>query len=187
MGNVKRIRRNNSVLVVIDLQERLMPAVYDGEAVEDAAVKLIKGFRILGAPITVTQQYSKGLGATVAPVAEALGDGSGFNPIEKTSFSAAGTPEFIKELESLNRRNVVICGIEAHVCVMQTALDLLEAGYDVFIAADCVSSRKKSDKKIALRRMETAGVTVSTYEAILFEMLEGARESGFKQISGLVK
>ncbi|MDR0424942.1 MAG: isochorismatase family protein [Clostridiales Family XIII bacterium] len=192
MGKTKRIRRGESVLVVIDLQERLMPAMCGGQAVEAAAGRLIRGFGILGAPVVVTQQYTKGLGPTVAPIMEALKaaalPAAGPAPaIEKISFSAAGAPEFIKGLEATGRRSVAICGIEAHVCVMQTALDLIDAGYSVYVAADAISSRKESDMAAALRRMEAAGAIATTSEAILFEMLEGAGESGFKEISALVK
>jgi nicotinamidase-related amidase len=195
MGNqVLRLKKEDAVLVGIDLQERLMPAMKCGEEVEAAAVKLVKGCRMLGVPVILTQQYTKGLGPTVAAVAAALtepvGEETGaeeFRHIEKTSFSAMGEPAFVEALEKLGRKTVVIAGVEAHVCVQQTVIDLLEKGYTVFVANDCISSRNNNDKKYSQRRMGDAGAVGTTCESILFELLGGAKEPGFKQISALVK
>jgi nicotinamidase-related amidase len=198
--NIGRVKRNDAILTVIDLQERMMPAICEGDEVVARSARLIRGFRFLGAPILVTQQYTRGLGETVGPIVTALTealpadkDGAGavpaaeFVPIEKTSFSAAGEPEFMRRLKESGRKNVLICGVETHVCVVQTALDLLAAGYAVFFVADALSSRKRGDAESAFRRMAAAGATETTYESALFELLEGAKENGFKQISGLVK
>lgn len=195
MGNqVQRIKKEDAVLVGIDFQERLMPAMKGNEELSAAVVKLVKGCRILGVPVIMTQQYTKGLGPTVVAIADALteplGEETGaaeFHPVEKTSFSAMGEPDFIDALEKLERRTVIIAGIEAHVCVQQTVIDLLEKGYTVFVANDCISSRSNTDKKYAQRRMGDAGAVGTTYESILFELLGGAKEPGFKQISALVK
>jgi len=195
MGNqVLKLRKEDAVLVGIDLQGRLMPVVKGGGELEAAAVKLVKGCRILGVPVIVTQQYTKGLGETVPAVAAALTEPIGeeigaaeFQPIEKTSFSAMGEPAFVEALEALGRKTVIVAGIEAHVCVQQTVLDLLEKGYNVFIVNDCISSRSNTDKKYSQRRMAEAGTVGTTFESILFELLKGAREPGFKQISALVK
>lgn len=195
MGNqVQRLRKEDAVLVGIDFQERLMPAMKAGAEMEAAAVKLIKGCRILGIPVVMTQQYTKGLGATVAAVTAALTEpigeetgGAEFQPVEKTSFSAMGEPAFAEALEKLGRKTVIIAGIEAHVCVQQTVIDLLDKGYNVFVAHDCISSRSNTDKKYAQRRMGDAGAVGATSESILFELLGGAKEPGFKQISALVK
>ncbi|MDR2771474.1 MAG: isochorismatase family protein [Clostridiales Family XIII bacterium] len=198
--NSKQIRRNETVLAVIDLQERLIPAMHEGEALIELSARLIRGCRILGTPILATQQYTRGLGATVGAVAAALTealpadkDGAGavpaaaFVPVEKTSFSAVGEPEFVRRLKSLGKKSVLICGVEAHVCVLQTALDLLAEGFDVFFVSDLISSRKRGDAEAAFRRMAAAGAAETRYESALFELLRGAGESGFKQISGLVK
>jgi nicotinamidase-related amidase len=198
--SIKRIKRSETILAVIDLQERLMPAICGGDELTELSARLIRGCRVLGTPVLVTQQYTRGLGATVDAVRAALTeplppdkDGAGavpaadFAPVEKTSFSAAGEPEFMRRLTASGKKNVLICGVEAHVCVMQTVLDLLAAGYGVFFAADVVSSRKRGDAEAAFRRMAAAGAAETTYESALFELLEGAKESGFKQISGLVK
>lgn len=195
MGNqVLRLKKEDAVLVGIDLQERLIPAMKDGGEVTAAVVKLVKGCRILGVPVILTQQYTKGLGSTVTDVAAALTEQIGeetaaaeFSHIEKTSFSAMGEPAFVEVLEKLGRKTVIIAGVEAHVCVQQTVIDLLEKGYTVFIANDCVSSRSSTDKKYSLRRMNGAGAVGTTCESILFELLKGAKEPGFKQISALVK
>jgi len=189
-----RLRKEDAVLVGIDFQERLMPAMKDKEELEAAAVKLVKGCRVLGVPILMTQQYTKGLGPTVAAITAALTEPVGeeakaeeFLPIEKTSFSAMGEPAFVEALEKLGRKTVIISGIEAHVCVQQTVIDLLEKGYTVFVAYDGVSSRSGIDKEYAKRRMSEAGAVSATCESILFELLRGAKEPGFKQISAIVK
>lgn len=195
MGNqVLKLKKSDTVLVGIDFQEKLMPAMKGKEELEETAVKLFKGCRILGVPVIMTQQYTKGLGATIPSITAALTESIGeeigaaeLNAIEKTSFSAVGEPAFMEELEKLGRKTVIIAGIEAHVCVQQTVIDLLEKGYTVFVANDCIASRSNNDKKYSQRRMGDAGAVGSTYESILFELLGGAKEPGFKQISALVK
>ncbi|MEL7654610.1 MAG: hydrolase [Bacillota bacterium] len=195
MGNkVLKLKKEDAVLVGIDFQEKLMPAMKNNEEVVAAAVKLVKGCRILGVPAVMTQQYTKGLGETVPAISAALTEPVGeensstvFNPVEKTSFSAMGEPAFVETLEKLGRKTVIIAGVEAHVCVQQTVIDLLESGYNVFVANDCISSRSNTDKKYSQRRMGDAGAVGTTYESILFELCGGAKEAGFKQISALVK
>jgi nicotinamidase-related amidase len=195
MGNqVLKLKKEDTVMVGIDFQERLVPAMKGKEELEEMAVRLFKGCRILGVPVIMTQQYTKGLGPTIpsitAALTEPIGEETGvaeLTVIEKTSFSAVGEPAFMEALEILGRKTVVIAGIEAHVCVQQTVIDLLEKGYTVFIANDCISSRSNNDKKYSQRRMGDAGAVGSTYESILFELLGGAKEPGFKQISALVK
>ncbi len=195
MGDkVLKLIKEDAVLVGIDFQDKLMPAINNNEELQDTVVKLIKGCRILGVPIIMTQQYTKGLGETVSAIASALNEdlgdipeSEGFQIIEKTSFSAMGEPTFIQALEKLCKKTVIIAGVEAHVCVQQTVIDLLDKGYTVFVAYDCISSRKSEDMKIAQHRMRDAGAVCTTYESILFELLKGSKEPGFKQISALVK
>jgi nicotinamidase-related amidase len=191
---IKSLQKENAILVVVDIQTRLLPAVPESEAVTEAAVKLIQGCRILGVNPLVTQQYTKGLGPTAAPVVSAVMeelDGADlpfvFAPVEKISFSAMGEDEFVRRLSESGRRSVILCGIEAHVCVAQTALDLLANNYEVFVISDAVASRRESDRDAALRRMIAAGAVELTYEAALFELLKSAGEPEFKQISRLVK
>lgn len=179
-----KIDREDAVLVLIDFQERIMPAMKNRDNLEEKTLKLIKGCGILGVPTLITQQYTKGLGPTIKNLHQALGD---FEPIEKTSFSAMGEPAFEEALKNTGRKTVILAGIEAHVCVQQTALDLIEKGYEVYLVVDCVSSRTNNDKKYAQRRVAEAGALGTTCEAVLFELLGGAKEKGFKEISALVK
>lgn len=179
-----KIDRNDSVLVVIDFQEKLMPAIKANDELEKAVVKLIKGCRVLNVPIIVTQQYTKGLGETLPSIKEALGE---FEPVEKTYFSCCGEPTYMEALEKTGKKTVIIAGIEAHICVQQTVLDLLEKGYKVFIVHDCIGSRNNNDKKYAGRRMTDSGAIGTTYESVLFELCLHAKAEGFKEISGIVK
>jgi nicotinamidase-related amidase len=179
-----KINKGESILVLIDYQERLMPAMKDCDKIQKAAEKLIKGCKALEVPILVTQQYTKGLGPTISPLNEALGD---YKPIEKISFSAMGEHTFCEKLKKSGKKTVILAGIEAHVCVMQTAIDLVEAGYSVFIVSDCISSRSEEDKIYAEKRMASAGVIYSTCESVLFELLKSAKHKNFKEISSLVK
>lgn len=178
------IDRNDAVLAAIDFQTKLMPAMADREKLEEAAVKLIKGLGVLKVPAIVTQQYTKGLGPTVSPIAEALGD---YEPIEKTTFSAMEEPDFVKALEQSGKKTVILIGIEAHICVQQTALQLMDRGYSVYVIQDCIASRKESDNLCSQQRMAAAGAVITTYESILYELLKGAKAEGFKAISAIVK
>lgn len=184
--NVITLKKEDAVLVLIDIQERLLPVVdeKERELLENRNLVLTKGCRALDVPILATQQYTKGLGPTIPSLREALGE---FTPIEKTAFSAVREPSFMEALAALGKKTVILTGIEAHVCVMQTALDLMEKGYTVFLPVDCICSRKPMDKKLAAQRMEGAGVQLATCESVLFELCGGAREPGFKEISALVK
>lgn len=183
--NPKRIKKNDAVLVVVDLQERLIPAMREGDTAVAESAKLIKGFEALGCPIIVTQQYTKGLGESVPEIKEAFTD---FSYIEKSAFSVMGEPNFISALERTGKKSVLLCGVETHVCVMQSALDMLAAGYDVFLATDAVSSRKKRDEKPAIKRMVQAGVVPTSVESALFELLDNDSKSDtFKTISRLIK
>lgn len=182
--DIKRMRREETLLLMIDFQERLMPAMYDKETLEDKAVRLAKGARVLGIPVLVSQQYTKGLGPTIPSVARALGE---FTPYDKTTFSVMGQPELSAALRKTGRKTVVIGGVESHICVAQSALDLLEEGYSVFICGDCVSSRNPVDSRMAKSRLRAAGAQYTSMEAALFELTGGARESGFKEISAIIK
>jgi nicotinamidase-related amidase len=182
--NSFRLKKEDAILVMIDFQERLMPAMKDQEALEESVCKLVNGIRTLDVPVLVTQQYTKGLGPTVPDITEALGE---FSPIEKTDFSAIGELGFLEALNATGKTSIILCGIETHVCVAQTALSLLELGYDVFLVEDAVSSRDKTDKKTAIKRMVQAGARPVTVEAVLFELLGTAKAAEFKEISRIVK
>jgi nicotinamidase-related amidase len=138
-------------------------------------------------PVVVTEQYVRGLGPTVAPLREALDETGGYRPIEKACFSAHGCEAFVAQLAALERRQVIVAGIEAHVCVYQTVLDLLAAELDVTVVADAVSSRTAQNKEIALRRMVAEGVKLSSTEMALFELTVASGTDEFRAISKLVK
>jgi len=183
-GKTQRIVRAKAALVVIDIQERLLPMIFESERVVRNAVRLIKGARVLGIPVLVTEQYKKGLGATTAAVAAEI---AGFTQMEKIAFSACGAAGFEKALKAKKISDVILCGIEAHVCVSQTCLDLLDKGFRVFVVVDAMSSRTTDNHFIAVERMRDAGGVVASTEMVLFELLEKAGTDEFKQILPLVK
>ena len=175
-----------SQLVVIDVQLKLLDAMPDDERqqVLKSTQVLIKAAAILGVPVNVTEQYPKGLGHSHGSVVELIADRQ---VIEKTSFSCFKNSEFSKQLASDERRQIVICGIEAHVCVLQTAMDLMDAGYDVFVVEDAVCSRKLTNKHNALQRLQQAGGKITNMESVLFEWLRDAKHDCFKEISTLIR
>ena len=181
---VLRIRREQACILVIDVQVKLLPAIYKHQRVVENTRRLITGASLLRVPVLATEQYRKGLGPTSPKVATAI---DGFAPMEKLAFSACGAAGFRVALKARNVPSVVICGIEAHVCVLQTCLDLLEDGYNVFVVADAVSSRTAENRQLALERMRAAGATIVSTEMVLFEFLEKAGTPEFKQIIGLIK
>ncbi len=179
-----RINPNHAVCLVIDFQERLYPAIFENEKLSRNVPILLEGMKLLGVPLVVTEQYVKGLGPTVPEISTCL---DGVERIEKSSFSCCDEPKFNMELASSGRDHVIVCGIESHVCVLQTVIDLKNSGYHPIVVVDCVSSRKESDKQIALERMKQSGVILTTYESILFELLRHSGGETFKGISKLVK
>jgi len=174
----------NTVLVVIDFQERLFPAMHAKEKLLQNVVKLIKGAKVLEIPVILTEQYPKGLGPTIPEIKELLPD---VKPVEKVCFSCCDNEAFCKALEALKRRQVLIAGIEAHICVYQTAMALARAGYEVQVVSDGVSSREPENKSAALHKMGAAGISPTTAEMALFELLRVAQGDKFKQISSIVK
>jgi nicotinamidase-related amidase len=178
------LSRDRAALVVIDIQERLARAMPKLDEYYRNVGVLIKAFRRLGTPVVVTEQYSKGLGPTVPEISDALGD---FESIEKMTFSCAGEPKYVEAFRATGAVQAVLCGMETHVCVQQTALDLLAAGYQVHVAADAVRSRKKQDWAFSLERMRQADVVITTTEAIVFEMLVKCGTDEFKDISKSIK
>ena len=179
------LERDNTLLVVIDVQERMLPAIDGNQNVLDGILRLIAGCRELAIPMLVTEQYSKGLGPTVAPVAEAMGEW--YRPIEKMSFSACGDLHFMQQLEAVGRQNVLLCGVESHVCVYQTATDLRNLGYSVEIAGDAVGSRAPRNHELALAKVTRHGVEATSVEMALFEMMVRADIPEFKAISKIVR
>ncbi len=179
-----RANREDTVLVLIDFQERLMPAMVNNDKVIESTGKLVDGAKEFDLPIIATQQYTKGMGPTVPELAAKLGD---FEPVEKKEFSCWLNDDFKSALEKTGRKTVIIAGCETHVCVQQTVLDLLDADFEVIVAGDCVSSRKRYTRDTALALMAEAGATISAYESILFDLLITAADPHFKAISKIVK
>lgn len=179
-----RIDKENCVGLVIDIQERLFPVMKEKEQFLNNTIRLLLGLQELDVPLITTQQYTKGLGETLIEVSTII---SHFKSIEKKSFSCYDEPVFVEELENHNRKTIIICGIEAHVCVLQTAIDLKAAGYLPVIVYDCASSRSKDNKKLALERFRFEGILVTSSESLLFELTRSATSSSFKTISNLVK
>ena len=176
-------------LLVIDIQERLVPAMHGVEPVVANSVKLIEASRRLQVPVTISEQYPKGIGATLAPLREAAGDAATILP--KMTFSCVKDEAIAQALAARRgegaRTPIVLAGIEAHVCVLQSALDLVTAGYDVFVVADAVASRQPASRELALRRLEQAGVRLASVEMVIFEWLERAGTPDFKALMPLVK
>jgi len=175
-----RLSSSTSMLCVIDVQERLVPAVANGHVVVARCRRLAEGARLLGVPAVLTEQYRKGLGATVPALAELLPP-----PLEKLSFSCCGAEGFAAAIAA-RVGQIVLCGLETHVCVAQTALDLLAEGYAVFLAVDAISSRHAIDRDVALRRLVAAGAVPTTSEAVLFEWCRSASHPQFQAVRKLV-
>lgn len=177
------LSRRNARLLIVDVQEKLMPAIPVADQLVSHCKKLIEGAKALGIPIAGTEQYPKGLGKTVPALAGHLGAMP-----EKVRFSCAEALGWQPAAMDLERRDqIIVAGIEAHVCVLQTVLDLLAIGFRVYVPADAVASRKKLDWKIALGRMASLGAVITTTESVLFECCETAAAPEFKTISRLVK
>jgi nicotinamidase-related amidase len=179
-----RLEQGRSVLVVVDAQEAFRPAVMDFDRVVKNVATLVQGARILDVPVLVTEQYPKGLGETVPEVSRHL---DGIEPIEKLCFSAAESGEFADRLEETGRDQVLLSGIESHVCVNQTADDLLGRGKEVHVARDAVSSRTEENRALGLHKMERAGAVITSVETALFELLRAAGTPEFKEIQKLIK
>ena len=181
-----RIARENTQAMVIDVQERLTPHIYDHENIVKKTVTLIKGLQALNIPIMLNEQYKKGLGDTLPEVRDVL-EGSNTKSFEKVTFSACDNNDSWHHLAQQNRSIVLLFGVEAHVCVMQTALDLLDNGMQPVIIGDAVGSRFPYDKKQAIRRIRRAGGVITTVESILFELCRSSDDPAFKTISHLIK
>jgi nicotinamidase-related amidase len=169
-------------LLVVDVQMRLVPAISGHDWVVWNIRRLIDGAKILGLPVAATEQNPKGLGRTVPKLAKRLGDIP-----SKLTFSCGGCPGLFEELEGRGIHKLLVCGIEAHVCVQQTVLDLLAGAWQVYVAVDAVGSRYEIDYRTALGRMDSAGATLTTAEAALFEWCQVAGTPQFKEISRLAK
>lgn len=178
-----RLTPQNAALVVIDVQEKLMNIMPRRVEVLASLQKLIGAARVLKLPTLVTAQYIKGLGPVCPEIVEAT---SGIVPMEKIAFSCCGSEEFMRAVKDLRRQRIILCGIEAHVCVQQTAIDLMK-DYFVYVAADAIGSRYRHDHKVAIERLRDCGAVITTVESAVFELLREAGTDQFKQILPLFK
>lgn len=176
--------RRHTALLIVDVQQKINAVMLHRERVLDNIIKLIRAGQILDIPIFITEQYPKGLGPTEPKILDAL---QGRHPIQKMTFSCCGAGDVLDQLQQRKIQQVIVSGIESHVCVLQTALDLLSHKLQVHVPGDAVSSRKQIDYETALERMSKAGVVITTVEACLFELLEEAGTPEFKQVSKLIK
>lgn len=174
-----------TALVVVDIQEAFRSAIGDFSVLASRASMTVRGFLILGLPVYITEQYPKGLGRTAEEILFSLPPE--FEFIEKTSFSSCGAGGFLDKLKAGNIEQVVLCGLETHICVNQTAHDLLANGYEVHLLTDCVASRFGHDKQAGLAKMRESGVVSSSIEMALFELLRDGKHEQFKAIQALVK
>jgi len=178
--------RKSTALVVIDVQDSFMPVIFEMGRVTDSCSKLVKAFKILKMPLVFTEQYPQGLGQTIPDLAVLMED----KAVEKTEFSCFRNKVFKEKLDKLKKAGVkqlVLCGIEAHVCVLQTALDAISEGFEVFVVEDAVSSRKRTDWQTAMDRLQQSGAYRVSTEMILFQLMEKAGTEEFKQVQEIIK
>jgi nicotinamidase-related amidase len=186
---IQPLSRTRAALLVVDIQERLVPAMPEqalADVIKNSSI-LIRAARTLALPIVVSQQYPKGLGGTIAPIEEALAGAENLHRFDKLEFSAEGAPAFAALAPKLGRDQWIVCGMETHVCVYQTLRGLVTRGYQAHVAADAVSSRTKANWKIGLGLAERAGAIVTSTEVCVFDLLERAGSDEFKLLSKAIK
>lgn len=182
-----RLTQDNCCALIVDFQEKLMPAMYGRDELQKNVVKLLKGLSLLEIPMLITEQYPKGLGATLP---EIVGAAQGAPIIAKTEFGALGNNDVLghlEQLEQFGRKQVLVCGIEAHICVLQSALQLLDKGFSPVFVTDCIASRHQTDLMAAFMRAEREGVQFVSTEMALFELMGSKEHPQFKAISSLIK
>lgn len=180
-----RLSAERSLLFLVDLQEKLLPALHEYDTIVDQCRLMIRAARVFELPMILTEQYPKGLGPTVSAITEML-PSDGVDPIAKTLFSGY-TPEVREDLQTADREQIIVVGIESHVCVQQTVLDLLRVDYKVWVCADAVGSRRPNDREMALHRMRQEGAFITTTESAIFELARQAGTDQFKKILEIVK
>lgn len=178
------LNKNHSALLIVDVQEKINAVMFSGELVKSNILKLILGCQTLNVPIIITEQYPQGLGPTEPAITAAI---TMTEPLSKITFSCCGIEGFSKGLKQRGLRQIILTGIECHVCVLQTALDLLAEGFQVHLVRNAVSSRKQMDYDTAQQRLAEAGAIITTTETVLFELLEKAGTPEFKNVVKLIK
>lgn len=182
--NVLRLKRDSAVLIVVDIQEKLANVMECRTKVVRNSTLLVKTAGILKLPLLLTEQYPKGLGRTVQEIRELIPNTAA---IEKLSFSCCAEPNFVEALKKVGKRQVILCGMETHVCILQTALDLYAQGFDVFVPENAVCSQNDDDRKAAFDRMKQAGIILTSVESVIFEMVGTAGTNEFKDILKIIK
>lgn len=180
-----RILAEDTMALVIDFQERLVPVIKGNEELLHNTEILIKGLRTLNIPMIVTQQYTKGIGMTLPSITEAIGETFSYH--DKITFSCADDENIMEQIEKAGKKNIIVCGIEAHICVLQSIIDLIDKGYNVILVENCIGSRRENDRIVAVQRTLAEGAMITTYESILFELTRKAKSEVFKEISRLIK
>ena len=178
------LNKDTTVLVIIDVQERLANVMSQKENLIANLKKLIKGMKVFQIPIIVTEQFPKGLGPTVSEISELLTD---IKPLPKLSFDCCDDEAFMRELKSLKRKQILVSGIESHICVYQTVSSLVNLGYEVHVITDTISSRTVENRNISFNLMNSIGATLTSTETVLFEILRKAEGEQFRIISSIVK
>ena len=176
---------NESILLIVDIQEKLLKAVFNKEELKNKAEILVRTSNILDIPVFVTEQYPAGLGATIENLKNILN--SRTQICEKTDFNAFNKNEIYEKFSNINRRHVLVCGIETHICVYQTAEFLLLNGYYVTVVSDACGSRSSKEHDFGLKNLESSGAKVKTAEMVIFELLKTAKHPNFKEIQSLIK
>lgn len=176
---------DNCLLVVVDVQEAFRTAIPTFAETVSRIAMAIRGFQVLGRPIVVTEQYPKGLGKTAEELILSLPEDAEF--VEKSTFSSYGEPAFAAAVEKYQAKQIALCGVEAHVCVNQTAHDLMDAGYQVHVLTDCVASRFEHDREAGVQKMLSSGAVSSSMEMALFEMMRDSRHEKFKEVQAIIK
>ena len=185
MSHPNLLHQQNAALIVVDIQEDFRPIIADFDKIAERAATMVSGCQILGLPVFVTEQYPKGLGNTAAKIRDVFDDNT--RVFEKTSFSSCGAEAFVAELTNMGIKQVIICGLETHICVSQTAHDLLDRGFQVHVLCDCVTSRFEYNRLAGLAKMQRSGVIESSIEMALFELMSDAKHEKFKEIQALIK
>jgi nicotinamidase-related amidase len=185
MKHISQLSRESAGLAVIDMQEAFRAVMPDFGAVASRIGLAVEGARLLEVPVIVTEQYPRGLKHTASEIIARLPEE--LKPIEKSCFSSCGADDFLSQLSNQKIKQVLVCGIEAHICVLQTSLDLLARGFEVFLVSDCITSRRPENKEAALSRLIQAGAIHTTLEMVLFEMMRTADSPQFKAIQNLIK
>ena len=178
------LKKNDCILIIIDIQEKLLKAVYNPVFVLSSALKITKTANVLNIPTVITEQYPKGLGATIEEIKNEF---PSVTPIEKTSFSALKENGFSEFIRSFNKKQIILCGIETHICVLQTASDLISEGYEVYILQDCCSSRKEFEHNTGIELLRQYGAKITCSEIAIFEWLGSSKHPNFKEVQSFIK